>query len=58
MARTFKDFNTDDGSYFFDELDEREEYGKKAWKKTKRVVNSELGGDQQEYRDYFMYNSD
>ena len=55
MARTFKDYNNDDGSEFFDELDERDEYGKKAWKRTKHIVNDTLGQDQQEYREYYMY---
>lgn len=55
MARTFKDYNNDDGSEFFDELDERDEYGKKAWKRTKHIVNDALGQDQQEFHEYYMY---
>lgn len=55
MSKSFDDINRGNGDDFFDEYDRNREYGAKEFKRAKHAIHDELGYEQQEYHDHFIY---
>jgi len=55
MSKSFDDINRSTGDDFFDEYEAKQEYGAREFKRAKHAIHDELGLEQQEYHNHFIY---